>query len=679
MLFLVATLLTSAVSTTVVLLEGTQGVLEYPRKGVSRPINDRKEWLVDCPSLVLFEWDKFELDGGHDFLMLRHAEGTYEVTGGTKGTLQGPVSLVFSSDRESRSGFKIRWSCIPVPSKSPPRNSSTSSSSSSSPATVLSGRNGELDYPGSGAVYKNNARAEWEIGCTERVYLSWKRFDMEDKFDTLRIKHGRGETYEVTGRSQASVLQGPLVLAFTSDYAVQKTGFSFRWSCGEEIVPPAVGEGATGWIKYPEQGEVYPNNDHREWHVNCRDSVELAWETFDVEDGYDFLRIHHRHGTYETPRWWWDLDTVFQGPLKFVFVSDSDIAMEGFSVRWTCGKGDKEDKNKNKSEGGAEAETEKQIRQDAEEKELAKKRAVEAVVHRDHLGCFKAEPMFLTEQAGKGTAETPAECVSTCTDMEYDYAGLLEGKECWCGHGTEKSVKTATAECDMQCSGDSGERCGGRSRLSLYSLQGTVEEEEEKKKQEATPLLRVGCFKEKETAKVLNRLAYSSGSNTAEECVSACLWNGFQYAGVEAGEECWCGDGVAGAERTATTECDLPCPGDESQWCGDGHRSLVFATDKSKAAPTTAPAVKFEGCHAYSELPVLAYRSRKGNTVEECTATCFHNGYTYAGLQYRSECWCGNSLSSNTKVADNMCRMPCSGDSSQSCGGAHRDSVYSKA
>ncbi|OFX21444.1 MAG: hypothetical protein A2V77_04780 [Anaeromyxobacter sp. RBG_16_69_14] len=50
----------------------------------------------------------------------------------------------------------------------------------------------------------------------------------------------------------------------------------------------------------------------------------------------------------------------------------------------------------------------------------------------------------------------------------------------------------------------------------------------------------------------------------------------------------------------------------------------------------------------------------------------------YAGLQYRGECWAGNTLGYNL-VSDSDCNMKCSANSSETCGGSWRNSVYSAA
>ena len=56
-----------------------------------------------------------------------------------------------------------------------------------------------------------------------------------------------------------------------------------------------------------------------------------------------------------------------------------------------------------------------------------------------------------------------------------------------------------------------------------------------------------------------------------------------------------------------------------------------------------------------------------GMTHEVCVHHCYDYGYLYAGTQYGSECWCGNSY--GRYGASSGCDMACSGNPYQLCGG----------
>lgn len=56
------------------------------------------------------------------------------------------------------------------------------------------------------------------------------------------------------------------------------------------------------------------------------------------------------------------------------------------------------------------------------------------------------------------------------------------------------------------------------------------------------------------------------------------------------------------------------------------------------------------------------------NTNAKCITACAAQSYTYAGTQYRDECWCGNTIPS-TNTSDAECNYDCAGALKENCGG----------
>ncbi|KAI7500184.1 WSC-domain-containing protein [Hortaea werneckii] len=76
-------------------------------------------------------------------------------------------------------------------------------------------------------------------------------------------------------------------------------------------------------------------------------------------------------------------------------------------------------------------------------------------------------------------------------------------------------------------------------------------------------------------------------------------------------------------------------------------------------------------------IDYMAYDSNS-NTVEKCTQTCADKGYSIAGIEFGSQCFCGNALGyAATQVIDSSCQTPCPGNSSEICGGGNRLSLFS--
>lgn len=92
-----------------------------------------------------------------------------------------------------------------------------------------------------------------------------------------------------------------------------------------------------------------------------------------------------------------------------------------------------------------------------------------------------------------------------------------------------------------------------------------------------------------------------------------------------------------------------------------------------------------KGCYTDSTTRALGSYSTtsSSNTPASCEATCLGQGYTLAGVEYGSECWCANSITvssgGGSLVSSSDCNMQCSGDSSQTCGAGYRIFIYSFA
>ena len=66
-------------------------------------------------------------------------------------------------------------------------------------------------------------------------------------------------------------------------------------------------------------------------------------------------------------------------------------------------------------------------------------------------------------------------------------------------------------------------------------------------------------------------------------------------------------------------------------------------------------------------------------TWDTCFAHCASNNQRYAGLQYASQCFCGDSdddYAMYGAASESDCSTPCSGNSAEVCGGGWRLSVF---
>lgn len=191
--------------------------------------------------------------------------------------------------------------------------------------------------------------------------------------------------------------------------------------------------------------------------------------------------------------------------------------------------------------------------------------------------------------------------------------------------------------------------------------------------------------------RTLRGAAYADEAEmTAEACIDFCSSRGFQYAGAEYSIECFCGNELApGAAQLADSDCSMPCSGDSTQPCGAGGRLSLYYTTEAvgpKADPT-GPAQPPEigdyvwhGCRTEATgMRALSEATFASDdmTLEACEAFC--SAYTYFGVEYARECYCGNSFNPGSVLAPaSECSFTCSGDPSQYCGAGNRLSVYAK-
>ncbi|OIW26625.1 WSC-domain-containing protein [Coniochaeta ligniaria NRRL 30616] len=188
----------------------------------------------------------------------------------------------------------------------------------------------------------------------------------------------------------------------------------------------------------------------------------------------------------------------------------------------------------------------------------------------------------------------------------------------------------------------------------------------------------LGCYVEGAGGRALKNLILADDTLTVESCAAACT--NYAFYGVEYGRECWCDDVI---ESTAflspdASVCDMACKGDATETCGGSSTINIYgAAPADTTTPTESP-YTFTGCFAEPDgaraLPQL-YASTK-MTIELCHLDCSLAGYTYAGLEYSTECWCGNSIPELVALGPESCSTACAGDATETCGGNNALQLY---
>lgn len=187
-----------------------------------------------------------------------------------------------------------------------------------------------------------------------------------------------------------------------------------------------------------------------------------------------------------------------------------------------------------------------------------------------------------------------------------------------------------------------------------------------------------GCYTDYGRRKLAGPSFADAGNMTQASCVAFCEDNSYPYAGVEYGQECYCGLAIGpGSVSRNNTECDFPCPGNVTEACGSNNRLSVFYSGRANSTQTNAGpnGTSRIGCltdNVYARALSVLQASSDSMTVAQCTSACKASKHSTAGLEYGQECWCGDTLDNNATLTDEGCDMRCAGNSSEFCGGSGR-------
>ncbi|KAK1834732.1 putative fungistatic metabolite [Podospora conica] len=287
----------------------------------------------------------------------------------------------------------------------------------------------------------------------------------------------------------------------------------------------------------------------------------------------------------------------------------------------------------------------------------------------------------------------------------FAYFGVEYARECYCGNELNTgSVLTLAAECSYVCSGNPFQYCGQGNRLSVYQKDGALLSSSTSGPPASTTSTPVvitglpsgwtpqGCWIESAPERALPYQVPDSQLNSPTVCANTCKNAGYKISGTEYGAQCFCGNTMHnGATPTAQTDCSMDCPGDSTQKCGAGNRLSIV----SEGAPRvdTPPVPQTGGLGGSWTYQGCAIDNVNGKrtfywplmlpgilTPSMCLERCAEFGYHAAGLEYGSECYCGDPANMVTRGStfrpESECNTACGGNSSAICGGGSRLSTY---
>jgi len=238
-----------------------------------------------------------------------------------------------------------------------------------------------------------------------------------------------------------------------------------------------------------------------------------------------------------------------------------------------------------------------------------------------YLGCYRdkgvvesAKDRDIDGHYNRSNHMTIKTCTTLCSKKGFKYAGVQNANGCFCGNLFGRNG--IAGNCNMSCTGNKNEICGGRWANSVYEL----------------------------TTKASVKDDRQSGSI---KIISAT------------------GKSIPPASKVVVTKPERP--------------ALVNSSQNGKIEAKYIGCYKEKGYKA-KVVPSMKNRVLNGYTfggnmtVSKCTKVCSGKSFKYAAVQYANHCFCGN-LYGKYGIASN-CNMSCSGNKNETCGGAWANSVY---
>ncbi|KAG8840047.1 hypothetical protein FRB91_006583, partial [Serendipita sp. 411] len=241
----------------------------------------------------------------------------------------------------------------------------------------------------------------------------------------------------------------------------------------------------------------------------------------------------------------------------------------------------------------------------------------------------------------------------------------------------------------MTCSGDAGRTCGGPDAISIY-----VRDDFQYTTGPASALASYNefenprCWHDSANGRILTSHPSTNipaDQMTVQKCIDGCAAAGFSSAGLEFGRECFCGNASAPlADNAEMNECNMPCLGDASEFCGGPNRLLLYhkpGTTNPEPTPDGSWTPAQGGCWTDSTSDRALQHFVGGYedlTPGKCQVLCESAGFSLSGVEYARECYCGNTIMGSNQPSSGICNMACTGDGDQICGGAGAINIYVK-
>lgn len=135
----------------------------------------------------------------------------------------------------------------------------------------------------------------------------------------------------------------------------------------------------------------------------------------------------------------------------------------------------------------------------------------------------------------------------------------------------------------------------------------------------------IGCFLHNASDRALGgTVLYDLRKMTSSLCQDTCSESGYQFAGLEYGAECHCGNRIS-SPRAPEEDCSLVCRGERGSLCGGVGRLSIYKVEEQLPGHRKFRNVHYRGCFklpksTISTFPVYSFQPNL--TTQSCIETC---------------------------------------------------------
>ncbi|KAF3903263.1 hypothetical protein ABW20_dc0107327 [Dactylellina cionopaga] len=143
------------------------------------------------------------------------------------------------------------------------------------------------------------------------------------------------------------------------------------------------------------------------------------------------------------------------------------------------------------------------------------------------------------------------------------------------------------------------------------------------------------CLFDSGDARVLTDGSATGSDMTVEKCIGLAAADGYRYAGVEFGIECYWGDIQTNPQQSAQDNCNQPCSGSPGEVCGAGNRILLY--ENANAASLNTAKVSVDNYNGDPTNSALAQAARNAINNALSDALSFFDQITNAFVKTAQE------------------------------------------